>query len=76
MQNEKNKFQKELQKIEEQIEKRQGKIDRLNEQANKTAIKNQVLGKDAHKNEYWFFKEEPGKLFVKMFDTKPAAPAE
>lgn len=24
-----------------------------------------MLGKDADKNEYWFFKEEPGKLFIK-----------
>jgi hypothetical protein len=30
------------------------------------SIKNQALGKDADRNEYWFFKEEPGKLFVKV----------
>ena len=51
--------------MEEQIEKRQAKIERLNEQANKTSIKTQVLGKDADRNEYWFFKEEPSKLFIK-----------
>lgn len=27
-----------------------------------------MLGKDADKNEYWFFKEEPGKLFVKLVE--------
>ena len=32
------------------------------------SIKNTVLGKDADRNEYWFFKEEPGKLFVKKFE--------
>ena len=25
------------------------------------------MDKDADRNEYWFFKEEPGKLFVKKF---------
>ena len=27
-----------------------------------------MLGKDADRNEYWYFKEEPGKLFVKKFE--------
>jgi hypothetical protein len=27
-----------------------------------------MIGKDADKNEYWFFKEELGKLFIKMFE--------
>ena len=58
-----------MQKIEEQIEKRQNKIERLNEQAHKTSIKNQMLGKDCERNEYWFFKEEPGKLFIKKFES-------
>lgn len=56
-----------MERVDEQIEKRQAKIERLNEQANKTSIKNQAIGKDAQKNEYWFFKEEPSKLFVKKF---------
>ena len=54
-----------MQKVEEQIEKRQAKIEKLNEQASKTSIKTSVLGKDADRNEYWFFKEDPGKIFVK-----------
>ena len=64
--NEKNKMVREMQRVEEQIEKRQVKIEKLNEQASKTSIKTSVLGKDADRNEYWFFKEEPAKLFVKM----------
>jgi hypothetical protein len=56
---------REMQKVEEQIEKRQAKIEKLNEQASKTSIKTSVLGKDADRNEYWFFKEDPGKIFVK-----------
>jgi len=27
-----------------------------------------MLGKDCDKNEYWYFKEEPGKLFVKKYE--------
>ncbi len=38
--NEKNRFIREIQKFDDQIEKWQSKIDRLNEQANKTSIKN------------------------------------
>jgi hypothetical protein len=29
------------------------------------STKTQMLGKDANRNEYWFFKEEPTKLFIK-----------
>lgn len=70
LENEKNKVQREFQKVEEQVEKRLGRIERLNELATKTSIKNTVLGKDADRNEYWFFKEEPGKLFVKKMEHK------
>lgn len=27
-----------------------------------------MLGKDGDKNEYWFFKEDSGKLFIKKFE--------
>ena len=57
-----------MEKIDEQIERRHGKIERLNESAHKTSIKTQMLGKDCDKNEYWFFKEEAGKLFIKKQD--------
>jgi hypothetical protein len=40
----------------------------LNESSHKTSIKNQIIGKDADKSEYWFFKEDSGKLFVKKFE--------
>ena len=66
---------KEMDKIEEQIEKKQAKIEKLTEQAHQTSIKTQILGLDADRNEYWFFKEEPSKLFVKKYDNvEPAEP--
>ena len=58
---------KETERLQDHITKRHQKLDKLSEQALKTSIKNQVLGKDADKNEYWFFKEDPGKLFVKKY---------
>jgi hypothetical protein len=33
-----------------------------------------MLGKDCDRNEYWFFKEETGKLFVKKFDNPTPKP--
>lgn len=27
-----------------------------------------MLGKDCDKNEFWFFKEEPSRLFIKKFE--------
>ena len=57
-----------MQKIEDQIERRQNKIERLNEGAHKTSIKNSMIGKDADRNEYWHYKEEPAKVFVKKFE--------
>jgi len=34
-----------------------------------------MLGKDADKNEYWFFKEDPTKLFIKKIEIIPKPPA-
>jgi len=31
-----------------------------------------MLGKDSDRNEYWLYKEENGKLFVKKFEVKKA----
>ena len=36
------------------------------------SIKNQVLGKDSDRNEYWFFKEDAAKIFFKKYDSKVA----
>lgn len=30
-----------------------------------------MLGKDANRNEYWFFKEEPSKIFIKIIEKVP-----
>ena len=52
------------------MSKKHAKIDKLNEQALQTSIKNQMLGKDVNRHEYWFFKEEPTKIFIKYIERK------
>jgi len=32
------------------------------------SIKTQILGKDSEKSEYWYFKEDQGKVFVKKVE--------
>ena len=65
LQKEKTKLKKDLETIDGRLEKAESKIEKLNEQIAKIAIKPGIVGKDAEKNEYWFFRDEPAKLFVK-----------
>jgi hypothetical protein len=51
------------------IENLRNKIKRLNDQIWKVSLKVPVIGRDANKNEYWFFKDEPSKLYVKEYET-------
>jgi len=32
------------------------------------AVKTGILGKDSDRNEYWYFKDEPGRLFIKKYE--------
>ena len=65
---EKNRMKIEMTKIEGQVEKKNQKIEKMNESIFKVSIKNVSLGKDAKKDEYWFFKDDPSRLYVKMFE--------
>lgn len=42
------------------------KIEKIVEQYQSLSIKTSVLGQDASMNEYWFFKDDPTKIFVKV----------
>ena len=66
LQKEKTKLKKDLETIDGRLEKAETKIEKLNEQIAKITIKPGFVGKDSEKNEYWFFREEPAKLFVKQ----------
>ena len=41
------------------------KIEKIVEQYQSLSIKTSILGQDASMNEYWFFKDDPTKIFVK-----------
>ena len=62
-------FTKEIDSIHKSIEYSQGKIDKFNEQLWKISLKPSMVGEDSDKNEYWFFKEDLGKLYVKEKET-------
>jgi hypothetical protein len=62
---EKNQVLNEMDDIEDKITKKRNKIDTLNDKIFKTSVKTSQLGRDSDKNEYWYFKEEPSKVFVK-----------
>ena len=60
----KDKFRKTLQEFDEKIESHNSKISKLNDLIWKVSLKISVIGRDLN-NEYWFFKDEPSKLYVK-----------
>ena len=37
----------------------------MNEKASKTSIKTTIVGKDAQMSEYWFFKDDQSRLYVR-----------
>jgi hypothetical protein len=41
----------------------------LVEQYQSLNIKTAILGQDKHMNEYWFFKDDMGRIFIKYFET-------
>jgi hypothetical protein len=57
-------------KIEDQVAKKQGKIEKLNELMQKSSLKNMALGKDGNHNEYWYFKEDPSRIYVKIYESQ------
>jgi len=42
------------------------KIGALNEKTYKASIKTTVLGKDSAKSEYWHFKDDNSRLYIRM----------
>lgn len=65
---EKDKFRSTLQEFEEKIEALNTKIQGLNDKIWKVSLKVSIIGRDLN-NEYWFFKDEPSKLYVKELNT-------
>jgi len=61
----KNRLQEEIQKYDDQIARKLQKIEKIVESYQSLNIKTCVLGQDAHLNEYWYFKDDPTKIFIK-----------
>jgi hypothetical protein len=62
---EKNKLMREVDYIEDKIGKQHLKIDKLNDQTFRLSLKVSPLGLDKDKNEYWFFKDDITRLYVR-----------
>ena len=57
--------------FEDQVKKKHHKIGQLNEKTYKASIKTTILGKDAAKSEYWHFKDDNTRLYIRMEEEIP-----
>lgn len=62
----KDQYSNEIAKFEAMIKKKHQKIAALNEKTYKASIKTTVLGKDSAKSEYWHFKDDNTRLYIRM----------
>lgn len=62
----KSKNQNELNDLEDQIKRKQNQVDKLDEKSFQTGIRTSVLGKDADRHEYWHFKDDAEKIYVRL----------
>jgi hypothetical protein len=44
-------------------------IEKINEKAFKLSIRTNMLGKDASRSEYWHFKEDPERIYIRKEET-------
>jgi len=52
-------------RLEDLIKKKQAKIASLNEKSFKGSIKTTLLGMDALRAEYWHFKDDPQRIYMR-----------
>ena len=57
--------------FEDQIKKKQAHIARLHEKTFSAAIKTTMLGWDAAKSEYWHFKDDRGRIYIRTEEEVP-----
>lgn len=61
----KDAYKNSMEEVDLKINRIRVKIEGLNDKIFKTSVKTVQLGRDCEKSEYWYFKEEPSKMFVK-----------
>lgn len=74
---ERNRITQESSRIEETIKRKQSQLDKINEKLFKANIRTNMLGKDASRNEYWHFKEDPERVYIRkeeVMQTDPDSP--
>jgi len=52
-------------RFDDSIARKHQKIEKLMESYHNLNIRTSVLGQDGHMSEYWFFKDDPSRLFIK-----------
>ena len=67
----KNHYANTISYYEDQTKKKHTQIARLNEKTYKASIKTTMLGKDAAKSEYWHFKDDNTRLYIRMENEVP-----
>jgi hypothetical protein len=60
-----NRIMQETQRIDEAIKRKQAQIEKINEKSFKTSIRTNMLGKDAARTEYWHFKEDCERVYIR-----------
>ena len=62
---------KETGRLEDLIKKKHAQIARLNEKQFKASIKTTILGQDALRTEYWHFKDDPTRIYMRKEEQVP-----
>ena len=75
LESQKNHFTNENSRLEELIKKRQTQIAKLNEKLYKSSIKTTMLGQDAQRSEYWHFKDDCSKIYIRKEEINAQADA-
>jgi hypothetical protein len=52
-------------RLDELIKKKQAHIVKLNEKLYKSSIKTTMLGQDAQRSEYWHFKDDCSRIYIR-----------
>ena len=53
------------QQIDDKIARKQAHVQRLADKAYQTSIKTTMLGRDAQRQEYWHFKDDPARIYIR-----------
>ena len=61
----------ELAKFHRLCDSKQKKINLLNDKIYKCSIKTTILGKDSAKSEYWHFKDDNTRIYIRMEEEIP-----